>query len=109
MQTRTFTTIVLDSSTHTYSNRYESEPFASLVLSSTTQTVSIQFSPQHVNVLEKLIAELKAIESQQQADRLAFLNRELNQLQREVKLLLLPMAIVDHLKRAGNFKAKLIY
>jgi len=36
-------------------------------------------------VLEKLIAELKAIESQQQADRLAFLNRELNQLQREVQ------------------------
>ena len=85
MQTRTFTTIVLDNSTHTYSNRYESEPFASLVLSSTTQTVSIQFSPQHVNVLEKLIAELKAIESQQQADKLAFLNRELNQLQREVQ------------------------
>lgn len=85
MKTRTYTTIVLDSSAHIYSNRHQSEQFASLILSSAAETISIQFSPQHINVLEELITYLRAIELQQQSERLAFLNQELNELQHEMQ------------------------
>jgi hypothetical protein len=86
MKTRNHTTIVLEKSSYIYSSRYQEKQIANLVLSGNTETISIQFLPQHIEVLEDLIAHLRAIDSQQQMERLAKLNQEVNELQHKMQI-----------------------
>lgn len=86
MKKRNYTTIVLEKSSYIYSSGYQEKQIASLVLSGNTENISIQFLPQHIEVLEELIAHLRAIESQQQMERLAKLNQEMDELQHKMQI-----------------------
>jgi len=87
MKTKTHTTIALDNDTYLYCHKYEGDSYTSLVLANCSETLSIQFSPQHVAVLENLIAQLRKIEAAQRSEKLVDLHQGLEKLQQEIQTL----------------------
>lgn len=80
MKIFTFTNVVVDSDTYLSCTLNEVEKTASLYLSNTPETLTIQFQPDHLPVLEMLVTQLSKLKQLKQELQRQELQRQLEAL-----------------------------